>query len=93
MASFIKFPIDFAWNLFCVGESTSSTQKTDRLSTGALVEELELKGDRLHYKLKKLGEDTLWCAELLYLFRKYWDASPTHSWFFRSLGTFCRYFK
>lgn len=32
------------------GESTSSTQCPDRLSTGALVEELELKGQRLHYR-------------------------------------------
>mmetsp|Transcript_58695 Transcript_58695/g.109882 ORF Transcript_58695/g.109882 Transcript_58695/m.109882 type:complete len:641 (+) Transcript_58695:61-1983(+) len=35
------------------GESTTSTQKADRLSTGALVEQVELKGDRLHYTLKK----------------------------------------
>ncbi|CAK9101731.1 unnamed protein product [Durusdinium trenchii] len=45
------------------GESTSSTQKTDRLSTGALVEELELKGDRLHYKLKKgTGPEEGWVS-------------------------------
>jgi len=34
------------------GESTSSAQKPERLSTGALVEQLALKGDRLQYKLK-----------------------------------------
>lgn len=34
------------------GESTSSTQLTARLSTGATVEQLELKGQRLHYRLK-----------------------------------------
>ncbi|CAJ1386173.1 unnamed protein product [Effrenium voratum] len=33
------------------GESTSSTQLADRLSTGARVEQLELKGQRLHYRL------------------------------------------
>ncbi|CAE6952936.1 MCAT [Symbiodinium sp. CCMP2592] len=33
------------------GENTKSNQLDDRLSTGALVEEVELKGDRLHYKL------------------------------------------
>jgi len=33
------------------GESTKSNQLDDRLSTGALVEELELKGERLHYKV------------------------------------------
>jgi len=38
---------------FCAGESTTSTQKSDRLSTGALVEQLALKGDRLHYKLRR----------------------------------------
>lgn len=32
------------------GQATSTTQLADRLSTGALVEELELVGDRLHYK-------------------------------------------
>ena len=34
------------------GESTTSTQKSDRLSTGAVVEQLALKGDRLQYKLR-----------------------------------------
>eukprot|EP00440_Ansanella_granifera_P045093 gb/GFBE01048869.1/.p1 GENE.gb/GFBE01048869.1/~~gb/GFBE01048869.1/.p1 ORF type:complete len:410 (+),score=162.47 gb/GFBE01048869.1/:1-1230(+) len=34
------------------GESTKSTQLEERLSTNALVEEIALKGDRLHYKLK-----------------------------------------
>lgn len=33
------------------GHATSSTQCADRLSTGALVEEVELRGDRLHYML------------------------------------------
>ncbi|CAJ1448692.1 unnamed protein product, partial [Effrenium voratum] len=33
------------------GETTKSNQLDDRLSTGALVEELELKGERLCYKL------------------------------------------
>jgi len=33
------------------GESPSTKQLGDRLSTGALVEEIQLKGDRLHYKL------------------------------------------
>ena len=33
------------------GENTKSTQLDDRLSTGALVEEIELKGDRLNYRL------------------------------------------
>lgn len=32
------------------GESIKSLETSERLSTGALVEELELKGDRLHYK-------------------------------------------
>eukprot|EP00442_Polarella_glacialis_P027314 CAMPEP_0115101798 /NCGR_PEP_ID=MMETSP0227-20121206/33466_1 /TAXON_ID=89957 /ORGANISM="Polarella glacialis, Strain CCMP 1383" /LENGTH=412 /DNA_ID=CAMNT_0002497657 /DNA_START=80 /DNA_END=1318 /DNA_ORIENTATION=+ len=32
------------------GDSIKSTQVDDRLSTGALVQELELKGERLHYK-------------------------------------------
>eukprot|EP00408_Alexandrium_pacificum_P018815 CAMPEP_0171196350 /NCGR_PEP_ID=MMETSP0790-20130122/21858_1 /TAXON_ID=2925 /ORGANISM="Alexandrium catenella, Strain OF101" /LENGTH=70 /DNA_ID=CAMNT_0011661573 /DNA_START=78 /DNA_END=286 /DNA_ORIENTATION=+ len=32
------------------GESTGSAQTPERLSTGALVEELELKGERLHFK-------------------------------------------
>ncbi|CAE7291750.1 unnamed protein product [Symbiodinium sp. KB8] len=35
------------------GESTSSTQLPDRLSTGAIVEQLALKGQRLQYELKK----------------------------------------
>mmetsp|Transcript_68941 Transcript_68941/g.121881 ORF Transcript_68941/g.121881 Transcript_68941/m.121881 type:complete len:644 (+) Transcript_68941:64-1995(+) len=34
------------------GESTSSKQLSDRVSTGALVEQIELKGQRLHYKLQ-----------------------------------------
>mmetsp|Transcript_35157 Transcript_35157/g.81624 ORF Transcript_35157/g.81624 Transcript_35157/m.81624 type:complete len:590 (+) Transcript_35157:57-1826(+) len=33
------------------GEGTTSAQLGERLSTGALVEELALKGDRLYYKL------------------------------------------
>ena len=33
------------------GESTSAQQEDARLSTGALVEEVELTGDRLHYQL------------------------------------------
>lgn len=33
------------------GENTKSNQLDDRLSTGALVEEIELKGDRLNYRL------------------------------------------
>lgn len=43
--------------MLCVsagGESTSSTQTSERLSTGALVLQLELKGDRLHYQLRRL---------------------------------------
>jgi len=32
------------------GESVGSPQTAERLSTGALVEELELKGERLHFK-------------------------------------------
>lgn len=45
------------------GESTTSTQKSDRLSTGALVEQLALKGDRLHYKLRKgTGPEEGWVS-------------------------------
>ena len=33
------------------GEATASPQTAERLSTGALIEEVELKGDRLSYKL------------------------------------------
>ncbi|CAK9115108.1 unnamed protein product [Durusdinium trenchii] len=33
------------------GQGTSSEQLPERLSTGAIVEELELAGERLHYKL------------------------------------------
>lgn len=33
------------------GQATSSAQCSERLSTGSLVEELELQGERLHYKL------------------------------------------
>eukprot|EP00931_Biecheleriopsis_adriatica_P061455 TRINITY_DN36954_c0_g1_i1.p1 TRINITY_DN36954_c0_g1~~TRINITY_DN36954_c0_g1_i1.p1 ORF type:complete len:439 (-),score=128.26 TRINITY_DN36954_c0_g1_i1:147-1463(-) len=35
------------------GESTRSNQLDDRLVTGAVVEEVELKGERLHYRLAK----------------------------------------
>eukprot|EP00435_Cladocopium_sp_Y103_P018496 s2790_g4.t1 len=45
------------------GESTTSTQKSDRLSTGAVVEQLALKGDRLHYKLRKgTGPEEGWVS-------------------------------
>eukprot|EP00416_Gambierdiscus_australes_P030670 CAMPEP_0171085698 /NCGR_PEP_ID=MMETSP0766_2-20121228/19086_1 /TAXON_ID=439317 /ORGANISM="Gambierdiscus australes, Strain CAWD 149" /LENGTH=566 /DNA_ID=CAMNT_0011543285 /DNA_START=57 /DNA_END=1756 /DNA_ORIENTATION=- len=33
------------------GEATASAQASSRLSTGALIEEIELKGERLNYKL------------------------------------------
>ena len=36
------------------GESTTSTQKSERLGTGALIEQLQLKNDRLQYKLRRL---------------------------------------
>lgn len=43
------------------GENTKSNQLDDRLSTGALVEEVELKGDRLNYKLVTgTGPQTGW---------------------------------
>ncbi|CAE7783452.1 Herc2, partial [Symbiodinium sp. CCMP2456] len=45
------------------GESTTSTQTADRLSTGAVVLLLELKGDRLHYKLKSgTGPEEGWVS-------------------------------
>eukprot|EP00439_Symbiodinium_sp_Y106_P038465 s934_g4.t1 len=45
------------------GESTTSTQTADRLSTGAIVLLLELKGDRLHYKLKSgTGPEEGWVS-------------------------------
>ena len=34
------------------GESTSSLQKSERLSTKALIQQLQLKNDRLQYKLR-----------------------------------------
>lgn len=43
-----------SFNVSAGGESTSSTQASERLSTGALVLQLELKGDRLHYQLRRL---------------------------------------
>lgn len=43
-----------SFNVSAGGESTSSTQTSERLSTGALVLQLELKGDRLHYQLRRL---------------------------------------
>lgn len=48
------FPPVKCLKLFLVardGENTKSNQLDDRLSTGALVEEIELKGDRLNYRL------------------------------------------
>jgi len=48
------------------GESTTSTQTADRLSTGAIVLLLELKGDRLHYKLKSgTGPEEGWVSTRL----------------------------
>lgn len=44
-----------SFNVSAGGESTSSTQTSERLSTGALVLQLELKGDRLHYQLRRLS--------------------------------------
>ncbi|CAK8991909.1 unnamed protein product [Durusdinium trenchii] len=45
------------------GENTKSNQLDDRLSTGALVEEVELKGDRLNYKLVTgTGPQTGWVS-------------------------------
>jgi len=45
------------------GEGTSSQQLEPRLSTGALIQELEMKGDRLNYKLLKGdGPSTGWVA-------------------------------
>ena len=46
-----RHPLNRASSLCRDGENTKSNQLDDRLSTGALVEEVELKGDRLHYKL------------------------------------------
>eukprot|EP00438_Fugacium_kawagutii_P017606 Skav213582 [mRNA] locus=scaffold1790:255701:256902:- [translate_table: standard] len=48
------------------GENTKSTQLDDRLSTGALVEEIELKGDRLNYRLALgTGPQTGWVSTKL----------------------------
>lgn len=45
------------------GQDLKSEQCTDRLSTGALVEELKLVGDRLHYKrLTGTGPDEGWVS-------------------------------
>ena len=45
------------------GENTKSLQLDDRLSTGALVEEIALKGDRLNYKLVSgLGPQVGWVS-------------------------------
>ena len=45
------------------GENTKSNQLDDRLSTGALVEEIALKGDRLNYKLVVgLGPQVGWVS-------------------------------
>jgi len=45
------------------GQALSSDAEKERLSTGALIEELELFGERLHYKLKKgLGPDDGWVS-------------------------------
>ena len=45
------------------GQATSSEQLPDRLSTGARVEELELVGERLHYKLTSgTGPATGWVS-------------------------------
>jgi len=46
-----------------VGEATTSAQAEVRLATGALVEELEVKGDRLNYRLLRgSGPSTGWVA-------------------------------
>lgn len=45
------------------GPATTDAQKADRLSTGALVEELALQGDRLSYRLLEgTGPETGWIA-------------------------------
>jgi len=45
------------------GESTGSAQTPERLSTGAIVEELELKGERLHFKrLSGTGPEEGWIS-------------------------------
>lgn len=48
------------------GQSTTSEQLEARLATGALVEELELVGDRLHYqKVSGAGPETGWVSTVL----------------------------
>lgn len=48
------------------GRDTSSSQKEQRLSTGALVEELEVRGDRLRFKLLTGdGPDSGWVSTRL----------------------------
>lgn len=45
------------------GQSTTSKQLADRLSTGALIEELDLRGERLQYKrLTGSGPETGWVS-------------------------------
>eukprot|EP00439_Symbiodinium_sp_Y106_P063691 s1741_g9.t3 len=45
------------------GQSTTSKQLADRLSTGALVEELDLRGERLQFKrLTGTGPETGWVS-------------------------------
>mmetsp|Transcript_173457 Transcript_173457/g.421900 ORF Transcript_173457/g.421900 Transcript_173457/m.421900 type:complete len:411 (-) Transcript_173457:276-1508(-) len=45
------------------GESTGSAQTAERLSTGAFVEEIELKGERLHFKrLSGTGPEEGWIS-------------------------------
>mmetsp|Transcript_144349 Transcript_144349/g.462430 ORF Transcript_144349/g.462430 Transcript_144349/m.462430 type:complete len:568 (-) Transcript_144349:94-1797(-) len=45
------------------GQATSSAQLEERLASGALVEELELKGDRLQYRrLSGTGPETGWVS-------------------------------
>lgn len=45
------------------GEATASAQTSERLSTGALIEEVELKGERLNYKLiQGTGPATGWIS-------------------------------
>ncbi|CAE7350414.1 unnamed protein product [Symbiodinium natans] len=45
------------------GQSTTSKQLTDRLSTGAFIEELDLRGERLQFKrLSGTGPETGWVS-------------------------------
>eukprot|EP00933_Yihiella_yeosuensis_P072364 TRINITY_DN80745_c0_g1_i1.p1 TRINITY_DN80745_c0_g1~~TRINITY_DN80745_c0_g1_i1.p1 ORF type:complete len:410 (+),score=93.43 TRINITY_DN80745_c0_g1_i1:49-1278(+) len=45
------------------GQSTSSTQFPDRLATGSLIEELQLKGERLNYRrITGTGPETGWVS-------------------------------